>query len=259
MGLGRKTGSLEDISAGADEGQLVLSELLYHFRDIVIGPHLDERRATARARCNLAVSCQTPSGARVGVLKDISVQGARLLTDEKWKKGTTVTLMPPKGLGGEKGGLKAAVAWSRPVHGEYQVGLKFRSQVKGTWVGKLLHELGLSSAIPRQRRQWIRVPSDTRVNYSAHGSQRDALLTDISVGGALISSKELLSRGAQVRLDIPASNEAPALTVTGRCCGCKKSEAGAYDVSIQFDDLDAKQRKTLVKHLSELMRRALAR
>lgn len=237
----------------------MLRELLYNFRDIVMGPHLDERRSIARARCSLSLSCQTPDGARVCILKDISVQGARLLTDQRWRRGLKVTIMPPKGMGGQEKGLKAKVAWARPVRGEYQVGLKFLSGPSGSWVSKILRELGLSTQIPRQRRKWIRVPGDVKIRYSAHGFDKSALLQDLSIGGALLTCNDRVSKNIPIRLSLPAGNDVPALDLPGKTCSCKKSEGGAFDVSVEFDDLQPKQRKVLVKHLSDLMRRALSR
>lgn len=237
----------------------MLRELFYNFRDIVMGPHLDERRVIARARCSLSLSCHTPDGARVGILKDLSVQGARLLVDEKWRKGLPVTIMPPKGMTGEKKGIKAKVAWARPVHGEYQVGLKFTSQTSGSWVAKVLRELGLGTRIPTQRRKWIRVPGDQKITFSAHGFDKDALLQDLSIGGALITSKDRLAKGVPLRISLPAGADVPAMYLPGKTCSCKKTESGAYELSIQFDDMSAKQKKILVRHLSELMTRALGR
>ena len=49
----------------------MLVEMLYNFRDIVMGPHLDDRRSTPRVRCNIPVSCQTAEGAMVCTLKDL--------------------------------------------------------------------------------------------------------------------------------------------------------------------------------------------
>lgn len=227
-------------------------EILYNVRDLVVGPNIDERRQVPRARCDIALSCKTRKGARVCNLRDLSACGARLATDGKWRRGMQVELMPPDGLVKERG-LDAVVIWSRPVSGQYQVGLKFSDRAKGTWVGDVLEELGLSSGIPKQRRAHARFPGNYDVHYIVHGAEREGTLKNLSLGGALLHTKQTLKENVPIQLFLPEMKQAPALQLFGTTCAGKPHEAGGFDIPVRFGTLHPEQKKGLLKHLSELM------
>lgn len=236
----------------------MLIEMLYNFRDIVMGPHLDERRTTPRARCNIPLSCQTAEGAMVCTLKDLSATGARLVSDQKCRKGVVIKLSPPKGMDeGAKNVVKAKVAWVRPTRGSYMMGVKFESAAGG-WVRNVLREIGLGAAPPTQQRKFVRVPGDIMVKLQAQGFEKTARLRDLGIGGALLNVRERIGKGESVRVTLPAESDVPELQIPCLACGCKKSAAETFDLSLRFLDLPDKQRKVLVKHLSLLMRRSLA-
>jgi PilZ domain-containing protein len=232
-------------------------EILYNVRDFVVGPNIDERRQVPRARCEISLSCDTKRGARSCSLRDLSACGARLSTERRWRKGMKVQLMPPKGLDQHNGkGLDAVVMWSRPVLGQYQVGLKFANKANGTWVGDVLEELGLSSAIPEQRRVHVRFPGNYELKYIVHGAERKGILKNLSLGGALLCTKQKLTENTPIQIFLPEREQAPELHLIGTTCGGKESDAGGFDVPIRFGVLRADQKKGLLKHLSELMNQA---
>ncbi len=236
----------------------MLMEMLYNFRDIVMGPHLDERRDTPRARCNIPISCQTSDAALVCTLKDLSSTGARLFSDQKCRKNRMVILSPPKGMGESSKAIKGKIAWIRPTRGGYLMGVKFHSAASG-WVHAVLRELGLSTHVPKQQRKFVRVPGDMNVKLQAQGFEKSVRLRDLSIGGALLTARERLAKDQTVRVTLPAESDVPELQLLSVACGCKKSQiADSFDVSIKFAELSDKQRKVLVKHLSLLMRRSLA-
>ena len=232
-------------------------EILYFVRAFVVGPNIDERRQVPRARCDIALSCQTKKGARICSLRDLSACGARLSTDGRWRKGTKVQLMPPKGAGVDsKKGLPAVVMWSRPVLGQYQVGIKFEQKTNGTWVGQVLEELGLSSNIPQQRRVHVRFPGNYELKYIVKGAERKGILKNLSLGGALLATKHKLTANTPIQIFLPARNQAPDLHLIGTTCGGKTAETGEFDVPIRFGMLHVDQKKGLLKHLTELMNQA---
>ena len=236
----------------------MLVEMLYNFRDIVIGPNLDERRSTPRARCNIPLSCQLKDGAIVCTLKDLSSTGARLYSDQKASKNRVVILSPPKGMGESSKPMKGRVAWSRPSRGGYLIGIKFTVAPTG-WVHTVLRELGLSAAPPTSQRKFVRVPGDMNVKFQAQGIDKIVRLQDLGIGGALLTGRDKLGPGQVVRLTLPPEADLPELQLLAATCGCKKSAVpDNFDLSVKFSELTAKQRKILVKHLSYLMRRSLS-
>jgi hypothetical protein len=236
----------------------MLVEMLYSFRDIVIGPHLDERRNTPRVRCNIPLSCQTPEGAMVCSLKDLSTTGARLFSDQKSRKNGVVILSPPKGMGEASKAVRGKVAWVRPNRGGYLLGIKFTTAPAG-WVSTVLREMGLATAPPTQQRKFVRVPGDMNVKLQSQGIEKVVRLRDLSIGGALLSGREKLGRDQAVRITLPGESDIPELQLLAKACGCKKSpKLDGFDLSIKFTEMSAKQRKTLVKHLSYLVRRSLS-
>lgn len=235
----------------------MLWDILYNVRDFVVGPNIDERRQVPRARCDITLNCETKRGAKECSLRDLSACGARLSTDARWRKGTKVQLMPPKGLDGKSGkGLDAVVMWSRPVLDCYQVGLKFVKKADGTWVGDVLEELGLSSAIPEQRRIHIRFPGNYELKYIVHGAERKGLLKNLSLGGALLATRSKIEANTPIQLFLPEGKQAPELHLIGTTCGGRESGTGEFDVPIRFGVLRPEQKKGLLKHLTELMNQA---
>lgn len=236
----------------------ILAELFYNFKDIVMGPNIDERRLIPRARCSIALSCQTPDGAIVCILKDLSTKGARILTDQNCRKGLPILLVAPKGSGEQAKAVKGKVAWSRSTRDGYLIGIQFNSP-PDSWVTKVLRELGLTSTVPTQQRKFVRVPGDTVVEIFAQGFTKKANLRDLSIGGALVHGDDKFLADLPVRLTIPASAGVVELELSGRARTCRKqTNTSGYQTSIKFDVLSPSQRKQLVKHLSHLMRRSLS-
>ena len=235
----------------------MLVELLYGFRDIIVGPNLSERRVTPRAICNIHLSCQASDGATVCTLKDLSSTGARILSDRKFAKKRVLLLAPPKGMGESSKSVKTHVAWCRSTREGYLIGLRFPSNPNG-WVLTVLRELGLTTHVPTQQRKFVRVPSDLNVKFQSQGFEKSVRLRDLSIGGALLGVRERVPDGEAVRLVLPAESDLPEIPLLGAACGCKPAPHG-YDLAIRFADLNDKQRKVLVKYLSYLMRRSLSR
>lgn len=235
----------------------MLVELLHSFRDIVIGPNLDERRVTPRARCNIPLSCQASDGATICSLKDLSSTGARILSDRKFSRKRILLLAPPKGMGTNTRPIKTQVAWCRSTREGYMIGLRFQGAASG-WALTVLKELGLSTSVPTTQRKFVRVPGDMKVKLQAQGFERVALLQDLSIGGALLICRDQLPKDEVVRLLLPAEMDLPGLQLLAAACGCRPCENG-YEISLKFADLADKQKKVLVKYLSYLMRRSFGR
>jgi PilZ domain-containing protein len=225
-------------------------------RDFFVGPAVDEKRQVVRVRCEMLLSCRTQEGARICTLNDLSCLGARLSTDASWRKGMKVQLMPPKSMEVDAKGVHAVVVWSRPRGGRHQVGIKFRAKAQNTWVGKLLKELGLSNSVPRQRRKYVRFPSNFAVKFTLHGAEKAAVLKNLSLGGALLSTSVRLNGNVPIQLFIPAAQLAPEVQLIGKVRGSKQLQSGGFEVPIQFDGLNPEQEKGLLKHLKGLMSEA---
>lgn len=235
----------------------MLAELLYSFRDIVVGPNLDERRVTPRARCNIPLSCQASDGATICTLKDLSSTGARILCDRKFAKKRVLMLAPPKGMGNGSRSVKTQVAWCRSTRDGYLVGLRFSGSAGG-WVLPVLKELGLSLTVPTTQRRFVRVPGDMNVKLQTQGFEKVVRMRDLSIGGALLVGRDQIANGQAVRLLLPAELDLPELQLLASTCGCRSCKEG-YELSLKFADINDKQKKILVKYLSYLMRRALGR
>ena len=238
----------------------MLQDLIAGVKGLFLGPHLDERRSTARALCEIPISCQTRQGALLASLRDISRSGSRVLLDKKLSKGTIVLLVPPKGMGGEKAkAVKTKVMWSRKVAAGYQTGVLFQNPGdRGAWTSELLRELGLTSAPPSQRRKFIRVPASLGVTLSVRGKRFDSKLEDLSLGGALVLAPQLQPPNSPATLVIKAYSGIPEVELHGQVQSSKsKPKTGGFSLSIKFDSITGPQKKILVKHLSELMKTKL--
>ncbi len=233
-------------------------ELLYNFRDIITGPNLSERRITPRALCNIPLSCQASDGATLCTLKDLSSTGARILSDRKFARKRVLLLAPPKGMGESSKSVKTQVAWCRSTREGYLIGLRFPTSGPSGWILTLLRELGLTTQVPTQQRKFVRVPSDLNVKFQSQGFEKSVRLQDLSIGGALLRVRDKVPDGEAVRMILPAESDLPELPLLAVSCGCKPSSSG-YDLALKFADLNDKQRKVIVKYLSFLMRRSLAR
>ena len=232
----------------------MLADLLSMVQSIVMKPNLEDNRSRPRARCHVPVSCQTPNGAVVCTLKDISTHGARVLTDVKMSKNSDVLLLPPKGSSEKDKPVKCKAVWSRRYHGEYFVGLKFRAPNSENWVKALLRELGMSLTVPTQRRKFVRFPTEMRVKLRMFNKSVDTKLLDLSMGGALVEVPSTISSESKVTLDLPTHRKASSVNLPCIATKTRSSKDGKLHCSLQFESLASEERGKLVKHLNALFR-----
>ena len=236
----------------------MLSQLIDGLKAIVVGHNVDERRATARARCELAVSCRTQKGAFPANLRDLSISGVGLGADAFVSRGTKLKISSPRafGNGAEATGV---VRWCRRVEEAwYHLGVDLQGMSPKCWVPTALRELGLDPDAPRQRRKLMRVPAALEIELKLADNQAaEGRLLNLSVGGAFVESRARMSRHAQVVLLMGPWDGAPAITLTSSVVSVK-NEKGLFRASLRFTHLGADQRKLLGRYLTGLVKAAKA-
>ena len=234
----------------------MIADLLSMVKSIVMKPNLEDNRSRARARCHIPVSCQTPDGALVCSLKDISTHGARILTDKKLRKGSAVLLLPPKGSAEEDKAIKCKVRWAKRYHGEYYIGLVFRAPNSDSWLKLLLKELGLSLTAPTQRRKFVRFPTEMNAKLRMFNQIFDTRVIDLSMGGALINAHKNINPGTKFTLALPPNPKAPKVNLPCIATKTQQAKNGRLVCSVQFENLSTEERGNLVKHLNALFRQS---
>lgn len=238
----------------------MLSNLIESIKSIVVGTTVEDRRSTARALCDIPISCQMKSGYKPAQMLDVSARGLRLEVDEKIRVGTPMRVKSPRKLEGEYQDAIGKVRWCRKSRdGFYQIGLDFEGKMtKNCWIPPLLAELGLDTRVPRQRRKHMRVPSDLHIQFTADGGQlTEGILKDLSLGGALVKLRgSRVSKGVKGRLTVgPFGGLKPMHLVVSVC----RSDQKSTDASLAFANLTAEQQKEVARYLNALMKAARER
>ncbi len=230
----------------------MLSQLIESLKAIVVGQSVEERRATARARCHLPVACHVGAMSLPGQLRDLSVAGLGIGLDVQVPRGKSVKVLPPRAFA-EHSPVLGTVKWCRKAQRDwYHVGLDLHGKTRQTWIPVALKELGLDPSAPRQRRKLMRVPANLPVDLKlASGKTGRGRLLNLSVGGALIESGERLTRHAEMQLSIGPWNGMAAMRLVGTVVS-----SNSEGVSLRFNHVAEDQRKLLGKYLTGLVRSA---
>lgn len=87
-----------------------------------------------------------------GLTKDISLNGARILTHKKIDPGTEVKLIMELAKSSQKLSIWAKVMWVNPVEEEvlYEIGVKFDHGVSNTVISMLKHVYGKTGSVPEK-------------------------------------------------------------------------------------------------------------
>ena len=234
----------------------MIGNLVSKIQALVVGPSLADKRAQARAKCEIPVSCQTKSGAIVCSLKDLSLRGAQLETNSKLARGSEVLLLPPKGSDSSDKAVKSKVVWSKRYRGQYFAGLRFQDGRSGGWVQKLLRELGLSVRAPSQRRRLIRFPSEMKAKALIHSKFIDVEILDLSLGGANIASPEPFTKDISVGLNIPKIPGCEALSFSCNTIQSRRVSPSVHHISVRFNKLSKTDKNLLIKRLNLLLRKS---
>ncbi|MGE0488047.1 MAG: PilZ domain-containing protein [Vulcanimicrobiota bacterium] len=236
----------------------MLSQLIDGLKAIVVGHNVDERRTTARARCELAVSCRSQKGGFPANLRDLSISGVGLGADAFISRGTKLKIACPRAFGSGTDAM-GVVRWCRRVEDAwYHLGVDLQGMSPKCWVPAALRELGLDPDAPRQRRKLMRVPAALGVELKLADSQAaEGKLLNLSVGGAFIETRARLSRHAQVVMLMGPWDGIPAITLTSSVVSVK-NEQGLWRASLRFTHIGSDQRKLLGRYLTGLVKAAKA-
>ncbi len=165
-----------------------------------------QRRLATRAESKQSVTCIGPAGRFEANVRDVGLQGLRLMVDRELKPGESYRLC----LAHEnEAGVSTRVIWCKPARTGYQAGLVYMGddkQLELTWLRSYLERLrGPAHDFQERRRQ-----QRSRVNVPAwiNGLQV-ANLANLSLEGALVVTQTAVE-GPDVVLKV-RTPDSPAL------------------------------------------------
>jgi type IV pilus assembly protein PilZ len=105
-------------------------------------------------------------------------------------------------------------------------------------------------SVPYERRTHVRKPVDLPVSFQVAGTERqiDARMSDLSAGGALVTTAEKVPFGANVSITMTLPPSKP-ITVAGVIRWTKPDSMG-----VQFGQLGARETYAITEYLSKLPR-----
>ena len=212
-----------------------------------------QRRRFRRVACGIAIRCASRRhGDLHAQVLDIAVGGLRLEIQGTVRPGEEVVLhyvgvLPSPRRPSEKD-VRARVNWVRRTAHGCEAGLSWidaSTLLERSWVKVTLLDLGLAAHRVADSRRSVRASAAIKATLQAE-QKVDATVRDLSVGGALVESSDLLPLGTTVRLQMPALN------CEGRVVRHVAGEDGNTRLGIRFDHVS--QQDVLGRTLSDLLR-----
>jgi c-di-GMP-binding flagellar brake protein YcgR len=232
-------------------------------------PSGDETRDRARVLCRYAVDCSTAPGEvpfRAQVV-DVSRSGMRLEGVGHVNKGDKLYIAYITYPGSEplanNEPVEVEVMWSRkrPHDGERLAGVRYVSpeQVGRSWVNHVLEEVGLSvERTGSQRRKHIRLATALRAELRDSNTGQhiaEGKVANLSVGGLLVQTEQLVEEGSQVLVLVSPYNNFPIFSVPAKVMSVRYDpDEGQTFVSLQFINVNARQLKTLKRFMFNLLK-----
>lgn len=223
----------------------------------------EERRGFCRVRKEVTLSCRITSDGSEdveGVTRNVSSGGILLSTRRPVKVGTALQLSIILEVEGLRFDLPGQVVWSEfnGVTGRNESGVAFtgldpsqRENVM-TIIGKSEHG--------DERRRFIRLQKRLFAEYKKGGflsGWKHAHTQDISLGGALLNTEEVLTIGQEVRARIHLDDsvgspfEAKVVVIDSQPA---KEKPGIVHTRAKFTPLDPPAKVRLVGYISKLVR-----
>lgn len=183
------------------------------------------------------VTCQHGRERIKGVLQDVSASGMRLLLSRPIPRHQLMSVRLD-GNRSEFQTVQARVAWCRRVVGRFELGIEIIDTAcirDRSWLSTTLAQVGLDD-IKRDRRSSRRVPTESRalIRSNASSVASEAVIIDLSEGGALVRASRILDPGVYISI---SSNDGPAhaaFTVEARVVRVHSTSDNTCEVSLQF-------------------------
>lgn len=238
----------------------MLDQVFEAFYRILPGsnPPVDERREIVRVPCKFPAMVLPAKGGEVkAVVVDMGLKGLRLETEEKLSKKKQVRIVRPGG-----GAVVCKVVWSRAQRftNKFHAGVLFDDSpenMRASWIKPTLQQLGFQPGRIKEKRQYIRVPSEHRAVLSSTAG--DALgegdLLNLGIGGALVEIDVAIPKGNKIILKVDPVGALPLLEIRAGICSVTKNKRDQkFRHGLEFED----QNNRLVKrYLNIFMKSAL--
>lgn len=224
-----------------------------------------ERRQLVRVRCRIPVQIALAERKVPGSLIDLGSQGARLRSSEQLKVGSEIALRPQLQSAAARAAVSGRVTWSRPSREprHFLAGVSFggdKEQLKLTWVGRLLRELGLSPRAERERRDSVRVAGRIPVQLESvqHPieGKLDVETLDVGVAGLLLRTRKALYPGEHYRCWIGPWNDLPRLgPLSVQVLSCRPDPSGVtMQVPVRLLELEDGTVRDLGRYVLSLLK-----
>ncbi len=235
-----------------------LSKLLEGFRSLVLGGDPispEESRDSPRILCQYRVNLNLDGTDHKASIVDIGTTGMRLDGVPKVSKGDILRVsFPFSERFDSESGLDVVVMWCRSNSNtdELSAGVRYSDQgdkLKGTWVYRLLSEIGLTGTAVYQKRKHVRLSTTQKVFLRDDATGRHILegrVNNLSVGGALVESAFSMKRGRTVLALIGPSANSPTLSIHAKVINSRADlDEGCHLISLQFIELTKVQLSSL--------------
>ncbi|MBI3927606.1 MAG: PilZ domain-containing protein [Armatimonadetes bacterium] len=231
----------------------MFAELLEGLKSLVLGPNQveQERREIVRLDCDYPVTvelCGEPCGAARVI--ELSPAGLRLEGSGELKVATAIHLRLSDSLAGGK------VVWCRRHSGGWRSGVLL-TESAGSWVEKLLQEVGFDENIVFTRRRHPRMAGavPARASDSAEQHVEEGWVSNLGVGGALLRFPRPLPEDRVLDVRIGPSHRLPALSLQGTVLKTwPDPDEQQLHHNFRFLDPDADQVKLLGRYIFALLK-----
>ncbi len=238
----------EAIAAEKTESKVkrsALSSLLENLKALLdSGIPVEDRRSCGRMPCLYRITFIGESGRTgAGDILNVSRSGLLLRSDGHLTRGRTLALNPPSEERVDAyPPLMAKVVWTRrEVDGSVLGGLTLPPSLtdESTWLEVLLKRLGYTSDAS-QKRRFIRVdaefPALWRPLEDGSAELREVTVSNLGMGGALISSERAIPSGDPFLLVVESLLDLPRIELPGRVLrNTLHQDSGRTYHSCQFD------------------------
>ncbi len=242
----------------------MLKEILAGLKTLTLGSGrtaTGERRRLVRLKCRYAVTCEVEKAAFRAVVVDMGVQGLRLETPERLKRGQVahVTYSTPHAAFAVDS-VRCVVSWvRRNGQGQLEAGLRYEDQeenLEKSWVKVILREMGFDAASIFQRRKARRVVAMLTVQLRRPGGAvMNARVLNLGVGGALLQIADPLDRGQTLLMDLGPVKGLPVLPVSAEVLTCRyEPRSESWFCGVRFRNLSDRQLDLLSRYLIHLLK-----
>ncbi len=209
-----------------------------------------ERRRLIRIPCNLGVHYKRGGIVYEGVIRDLSLGGARLFA-------TGIQVQDELEISpvGEEDWVPGKVVWWNEDAG--MGGVQFTAEPEDlgrSWIVDRLCSLGLDAGKVLNRRRFTRIEIVLEVELEVENYRGRGTLRDLGLGGALVLVEHPLPMGSEGILKMHLDLDSDTLRLPFRVLACRSEEAG-WVHNVEFRNLIPDATRRLGRVLVDLIRR----